>query len=954
MNTTTVSMAVTPTVVSTFFSHYFNRKPLKQRPTAHLSYDEGLHLIRSFLAFAQNHTVEDLQAFTAQWVPHPQWVKVESVEIPKDNVDKAALILQEQLGPDGIKRVGGTQWWQWRKPNRHLGAEWIEMRGDYHERKKTGGLGNRVMLYVHGGAYFFGSVDEHRYQMQRHARKLKARVFAPKYRLAPQFPFPCGLHDCLAAYLCLLSIQDPSTIILAGDSAGGGMVMSMLVTLRDRGIPLPAGAILISPWVDLTHSFPSVAEPSPMDYIPEFGFHHKPSKAWPPLNAEEHALLKEQIAKQTKLGQNKLMKPASVELKKKLSQDLGPYPKHATVGPQQSDHHAAAVLCAKIDGQDVSLKDQMQMYTTNELLTHPLVSPVLQPTLGGFPPLLIMVGGGEMLRDEQIYLAHKCANPSTYAPGDAFMDDVAREQLARYKPTDVQLQVWEDLCHVAPTLSFTRPAKYMYRAIAQFGAWALARAQNTEIDILDDDDISVISSSASDNENDEAPEVIKSPDSVHHQAVGKAGEEIPPFKNHMVRQHVSRHGIIRPLDPASDLVACNMDPNEIGVFKEVPVRKWLEQRRQMDNRYGSARVKVHKQRLKEMIAGYEGFDGDTPPPSALAGRRRVLGELADKKKAKGIGLSLWSLWGSKHDEMTVGREQAAEKAPDTKDVTAYTAPNETPSPARSRSIPRRDKASKKSLKSSHSRSRSKRRVVKYEHQIVDDDEAAPEELDATPLATLMAKRTSPQLPAGFKSSPGNLLTPSYVTHDHDHETGATGKRPIMEGISVPFTLNREAETASMITLNSAADGGSSHAMSLRPVSPFYEPNSPVVADDVGVEALAVELPSNEDRPVSPVVAAVDDMAEEEPVTAGTPRTKTPEPSANMSKGKMSEQGHLAYAHFVAANSDLRSAEEEAEARDTVSPSPVPPSIIVHSWPLAEERPPLEKFVTAEEALPLAK
>jgi len=52
------------------------------------------------------------------------------------------------------------------------------MRADYNERKKNKDLGKRVMLYVHGGAYFFGSVDEHRYQMQRHARKLKARVFA--------------------------------------------------------------------------------------------------------------------------------------------------------------------------------------------------------------------------------------------------------------------------------------------------------------------------------------------------------------------------------------------------------------------------------------------------------------------------------------------------------------------------------------------------------------------------------------------------------------------------------------------------------------------------------------------------------------------------------------------------------------------------------------------------------
>src|SRR5271154_72315 len=94
--------------------------------------------------------------------------------------------------------------------------------------------------------------------MQRHARKLRARVFAPRYRLAPQFPFPCGLQDCLAAYLYLLTVQEPSEVILAGDSSGGGMIVSMLVTLRDQGLPLPAGAAPISPWADLTHSFPSV------------------------------------------------------------------------------------------------------------------------------------------------------------------------------------------------------------------------------------------------------------------------------------------------------------------------------------------------------------------------------------------------------------------------------------------------------------------------------------------------------------------------------------------------------------------------------------------------------------------------------------------------------------------------------------------------------------------------
>jgi acetyl esterase/lipase len=164
-----------------------------------------------------------------------------------------------------------------------------------------------------------------------------------------------------------------------------------------------------------------------------------------------------------------------------------------------------------MDGKLVEIKDQIQMYTTNQMVSHPLVSPALQPSLGGLPPLLVLVGGGELLRDEQVYIAHKAANPAKYPPGDVFLDDVphehGRNHIKQWKPTDVQLQVWDDLCHVVPTLSFTKPAKYMFRSIAQFGAWALARAQKTEIEIVDDDAVSVISKSDSDSEDRKIREV---------------------------------------------------------------------------------------------------------------------------------------------------------------------------------------------------------------------------------------------------------------------------------------------------------------------------------------------------------------------------------------------------------------------------------------------------------------
>jgi acetyl esterase/lipase len=197
VNTISVGAAVTPVVIQTYISHYLNRKPLHQKPTAHISYHEGLELIRRFLHYASFHTVDELQAFTSQWVPVPHWVHSKVVEISNAQLARSADLISAQLGPEGIKAVGGQKWWQWRRDGTTLSAEWIEMRKDYDARKQLNiTKGDRIMLYVHGGAYFFGSVDEHRYQMQRHARKLKARVLAPKYRLAPQFPFPCGLHDC--------------------------------------------------------------------------------------------------------------------------------------------------------------------------------------------------------------------------------------------------------------------------------------------------------------------------------------------------------------------------------------------------------------------------------------------------------------------------------------------------------------------------------------------------------------------------------------------------------------------------------------------------------------------------------------------------------------------------------------------------------------------------------------
>lgn len=629
-------------------------------------------MIRRFLEYASHQTVDDLQAFTSQWVPVPTWIKTQEVIIPTSSIDRGVEAITAQLGSEGIKDVGGVKWWQWRDGEPDLKAEWIEMRDQYHERIKIGdGKGKRVMLYVHGGAYFFGSVDEHRYQMQRHARKLRARVFAPRYRLSPQFPFPCGLLDCLSAYLYLLKVHEPTEIVLAGDSAGGGMVLSMLCILRDQGLPMPAGAILISPWVDLTHSFPSVAGSGDRDYIPEHGFMQKPSASWPPPNADELELIAKGVAGKT--AGDKVSNLFSSEKHQKAQEEAlqGFAIKTSQDGSSMNEKTQpmptrGANLSIELDGKVVEIKDQIQMYAPNHLLADPLVSPVMQTTLGGLPPLLILTGGGEMLRDEQIYVAHKAADPHAYPPGPAHRTADTDALLQKYKPTNVQLQVWDDLCHVPPTLSFTRPAKYMYRSIAQFGAWALARAQKTEIDILDDDDISFISTNSDTDDSDDEKEKDQASKSIPQinvptSEVGKAGDPLPPFKAHMIRQRVDRHGRIYPLAPAADLAACQMNPADVGCIKPGPVRKWMAAKKEWDTKYAGTKRSVQKQRIKEMVMGYESFgDGETPPPSALAGRRRKgMEDIKKKRGTRNWGLAMWSGWSGKHDKRTLKREEEA-------------------------------------------------------------------------------------------------------------------------------------------------------------------------------------------------------------------------------------------------------------------------------------------------------
>lgn len=139
-----------------------------------------------------------------------------------------------------------------------VAAEWIEAPG--------ADLG--VILYLHGGAYALGSIATYREFVARLARATSMRGLAINYRLAPEHPFPAALEDATSAYGWLLAQGvDPSRIIIAGDSAGGGLALAALVVLRDAGNPLPAGAVCLSPWTDLTLSGASIQSKAHVDCI---------------------------------------------------------------------------------------------------------------------------------------------------------------------------------------------------------------------------------------------------------------------------------------------------------------------------------------------------------------------------------------------------------------------------------------------------------------------------------------------------------------------------------------------------------------------------------------------------------------------------------------------------------------------------------------------------------------
>lgn len=332
---------------------------------------------------------------------------------------------------------------------------------------------------------------------------------------------------------------------------------------------MPAGASLISPWVDLMHSFPSITAPTEYDYIPNTGFHAKHSMAWPPPRTDE-------------------MEALGIKRNPNLPPDYE----------------------IEMNGRPYTITEQINMYAQNVELLYPLVSPVHAASLGGFCPCQVLVGGGEVLRDEQIYLAHKMANPPDYPLSDLVLgyNHENPEDRFKYPPTDVQLLVFDDGPHAAPTLGHIDVAKFQYRALSQFAAWALARAQNTEVEIEDfvDDYAAEDLHQTSGSPPAELEPIKTNPDVSVQETTGsresspppfvdygplRAGYPLPPFEQHMQRFRVTRQGKLYPMEPPASIPCLNLPTDEIGQPKGDTLAGWIRYKSNVNQKFTSEEKK---------------------------------------------------------------------------------------------------------------------------------------------------------------------------------------------------------------------------------------------------------------------------------------------------------------------------------------------------------------------------
>lgn len=222
----------------------------------------------------------------------------------------------------------------------------------------------RVVLYIHGGGYVHGGVEAYKGLTGRIARDLHARVYTPDYRQAPEFPFPLPIDDVFSSYRALLdSGIDPEKLVLAGDSAGGALVVTVMRKARDAGIALPAAAVAISPWADLTHSGFSATTREGIDPLCSVAFLNKLAKTFlagerpahpdaSPVYADVHGLAPTLI----QIGENEVMLSGAI----KLAENLGEARVRTTLEVWPGMFHVWHLLAGTLPEADQALRNAVR------------------------------------------------------------------------------------------------------------------------------------------------------------------------------------------------------------------------------------------------------------------------------------------------------------------------------------------------------------------------------------------------------------------------------------------------------------------------------------------------------------------------------------------------------------------------------------------------------------------
>lgn len=411
---------------------------------------------------------------------------------------------------------------------------------------------------------------------------------------------------------------------------------------------------------------------------------------------------------------------------------------------------------------------------------------------------------------------------------------------------------------------------------------------------------------------------------------------MPAFKSHMIRQRVDRHGNIFNLEPASELPACNLSPAEIGVIKPGPVRKWMAAKKEWDTKFASSKRKVQKQRAKEIAAGYQQFEGgEVPPPSALAGRRKLGHDLTEEKNKKSMGMSLWSLWGSKHDEKTKVLEEKLDKEPET-----TVAKPEDGQGARPLEDTKTTEGKHLDAKHITSRSRSRRRTVVDQNQtgslyIPNENTSAAELLAMKAVVTGEGKdsTTDPLVPDFIKEQnadiPPEILVKAPIVEEYDL------KRPKADGIAFPFTLKGHQASASMTTLTSSIGVGPSENVTTRGAV-----ESGIRPDTAASTTTSTRRQSVEEGTSKPIAGNLpsNGITQADPVNHSKPYPEV----LNNTK----DAGSI---------TQVNSTTEATIIDDDQTPQPSPSQKVIAAGEIfgPGQRPPLETFVTAESHLTLS-